>query len=41
VVELGRITDTPTPVISAIHATTSLLARTLAAQRARLAPQPL
>ena len=41
VVELGHITDTPTPVISAIHATTSLLARTLAAQRARLAPQPL
>ena len=39
VVELGRITETPTPVISAIYAATSLLARTLAAQRARLALQ--
>jgi len=29
VVELGRITGTPTPVISAIYATTSLLSRTL------------
>jgi len=40
VVELGQITGTPTPVISAIYATTSLLARTLAAQRARLVAQP-
>jgi 2-dehydropantoate 2-reductase len=39
VVELGQITGTPTPVISAIYATTSLLARTLAAQHARLVTQ--
>jgi 2-dehydropantoate 2-reductase len=39
VVELGRITETPTPVISAIYAATSLLARTLQAQRGRLAVQ--
>ena len=41
VVELGRITGTPTPVISAIYAATSLLAKTLAAQRVRLVLQPL
>jgi 2-dehydropantoate 2-reductase len=41
VVELGRITDTPTPVISAVYAATSLLARTLGEQRGRLAVQPL
>ncbi len=40
VVELARITETPTPTIDAIYATTSLLARTLAAQGARLAPTP-
>jgi len=40
VVELGRITETPTPVISAIYAATSLLARTLAAQQGKLAVQP-
>ncbi len=39
VVELGRITETPTPVISAIYAATSLLARTLQAQHGRLAVQ--
>lgn len=39
VVELGRITDTPTPSISAIYAATSLLAHTLAAQRGRLTVQ--
>jgi 2-dehydropantoate 2-reductase len=39
VVELGRITDTPTPTIEAIHAVTSLLAKTLAAQGGRLAVQ--
>jgi 2-dehydropantoate 2-reductase len=39
VVELGRITETPTPAISAIYAATSLLSRTLQAQRGRLAVQ--
>jgi 2-dehydropantoate 2-reductase len=41
VVELGRITDTPTPTIEAIYAVSSLLAKTLAGQRGRLAVQPL
>ena len=41
VVELGRITETPTPTIDAIHATASLLARTLAAQGGKLAVQPV
>ena len=41
VVELGRITETPTPTIDAIYAATSLLAQTLAAQRGRLEVQPL
>jgi len=36
VVELGRITGTPTPTISAIYAATSLLAKTLAAQGGHL-----
>ena len=36
VVELARITGTPTPAIDAIHAATALLAHTLAAQRGRL-----
>lgn len=36
VVELGRITGTPTPTIEAIHAATSLLGRSLAAQHGRL-----
>jgi 2-dehydropantoate 2-reductase len=40
VVELGRITDTPTPTIEAIHAVTSLLAQTLATQHGKLAVQP-
>jgi len=40
VVELGRITETPTPTIDAVYATASLLARTLAAQGGRLAMQP-
>ena len=39
VVELGRITDTPTPTIEAIYAVTSLLGRQLAAQGGRLAIQ--
>jgi 2-dehydropantoate 2-reductase len=41
VVELGRITAVPTPTIEALYATTTLLDRTLAAQRARLRPEPL
>ena len=41
VVELARITATPTPAIDAIYAATSLLAKTLAAQRSRLAPAPI
>jgi 2-dehydropantoate 2-reductase len=41
VIELGRITDTPTPTIDAVHALASLLAHTLAAQRGRLSVQPL
>jgi len=40
VVELGRITATPTPTIDAIYAATCLLGRTLAAQRGRLVIQP-
>ncbi len=34
VVELGRLTDTPTPHIDAVYALTDLLARTIAANRA-------
>jgi 2-dehydropantoate 2-reductase len=41
VVELGRITETPTPTIEAIYAVSSLLAKTLAEQRGQLAVQPL
>jgi 2-dehydropantoate 2-reductase len=41
VIELGRITGVPTPTIDAIHAATSLLAQTLAAQRGRLRIEPL
>jgi 2-dehydropantoate 2-reductase len=40
VVELGRITATPSPTIEAIYAVASLLAKTLAGQRGRLAVQP-
>jgi 2-dehydropantoate 2-reductase len=36
VVELGRLTETPTPHIDAVYACTSLLARTLADHRATL-----
>ena len=39
VVELGRVTDTPTPTITAIYAATSLLAQTLAVQRGHLRMQ--
>ena len=41
VVELGRITDTPTPNIDAIYAVTRLLGQTLAAQHGRLPMQPV
>jgi 2-dehydropantoate 2-reductase len=41
VVELGRITGRPTPHVEAIYAAAKLLGHTLAAQRARLVPQPL
>ena len=40
VVELGRITGTPTPMIDAIYSATKLLAHTLAAQHARLRIEP-
>ncbi len=40
VVELGQITGVPTPTISAIHAATSLLSRTLSAQKGRLRVEP-
>lgn len=39
VVELGRITGTPTPAIDAIHAAASLLAQTLTSQGGRLVVQ--
>ena len=39
VVELGRITGTPTPNIEAVYAATSLLGQTLAQQNGRLAVQ--
>jgi 2-dehydropantoate 2-reductase len=41
VMELGRITSTPTPTINAIYAASRLLARTLSAQRGCLRIQPL
>ena len=40
VVELGRITETPTPTIEAIYAVTKLLGQTLHTQGGRLAVQP-
>ena len=40
VVELARITDTPTPTIDAIYAATALLAKTLADRGGRLELQP-
>ncbi|MCE9661112.1 MAG: 2-dehydropantoate 2-reductase [Burkholderiales bacterium] len=40
VVELARITETPTPTIDAIYAAASLLGKTLDARGARLAPTP-
>jgi 2-dehydropantoate 2-reductase len=41
VVELGRITGTPTPNLDAVHALASLLERTLRAAGARLALEPV
>ncbi|MDO9316395.1 MAG: 2-dehydropantoate 2-reductase [Burkholderiaceae bacterium] len=41
VVELGRITGTPTPSINAIYAATALLAQTLTESNGRLEVQPL
>ena len=41
VIELGRITGTPTPTISAIYAATRLLAQTLQHSAGRLQIQPL
>jgi 2-dehydropantoate 2-reductase len=40
VIELGRITQTPTPTIDAIHAAVSLLQRSLQAQQGRLRIEP-
>ena len=40
VVELGRITGTPTPTIEAIHAAAALLAHTLAARKGRIRVEP-
>jgi 2-dehydropantoate 2-reductase len=39
VIELGRITDTPTPAISHVYAVAALLARTLAQHKGRLRVQ--
>jgi 2-dehydropantoate 2-reductase len=41
VIELGRITDTPTPYLAAVYACTSLLAKGLRDQHARLRLEPL
>jgi 2-dehydropantoate 2-reductase len=41
VVELGRLTQTPTPHIDAVYACASLLAKTLGEQRGRLHIQPI
>ena len=41
VVELGRITATPTPHIDAVHACASLLAKTLHDEKGKLKIQPL
>ena len=40
VVELGRITNTPTPTIEAVYAMSALLAKTLSDAGGRLAIQP-
>jgi 2-dehydropantoate 2-reductase len=41
VVELGRLTQTPTPHIDTVYALVRLLADSLAQQRGRLQIQPL
>ncbi len=41
VIELGRLTQTPTPHIDAVYACCALLSRTLTDQRGRLQVQPL
>ena len=41
VVELGRITETPTPMIDAIYAATKLLAQTLALHKGRVRIEPV
>ncbi|MBC7995353.1 MAG: 2-dehydropantoate 2-reductase [Rhizobacter sp.] len=41
VVELGRITDTPTPTINAIYAAAMLLGKTLGDSKGKLAVQPV
>jgi len=40
VIELGRITGTPTPTIEAVHALARLLAQTLSARKGRLRVEP-
>ena len=40
VLELGRITGVPTPNLTAVHACTALLARTLAEEKGRLRIEP-
>jgi len=40
VLELGRITSTPTPAIAAVYACTALLARTVSAAAGRLRIEP-
>jgi 2-dehydropantoate 2-reductase len=40
VMELGRITETPTPTIAAVYALASLLGKTLADEKGRLPMQP-
>ncbi len=41
VVEMGQLTDTPTPYISGIYAVTKLLSKTLEDEKVKLAAQPL
>jgi 2-dehydropantoate 2-reductase len=41
VIELARLVEVPTPHIDTLYAVTSLLARTLARERARLRMEPL
>ena len=41
VIELGRLTETPTPTVAQVYALASLLARTLVEQKARLRIEPV